>query len=109
MSCPHSTSVLSTPDTCSQCAMASARVVTYDPSTRRMLVDGAEIVRPVEGEDRSPPNKGGKGRGRRQKTCGLCGLSGHTRATCQRQRSESNGGTEAMDAADRQAMGEEDR
>ncbi len=63
--------------------MAATRIVTFDSATRRLMVDGSEIIR--EDVNHSPPNKGGLARGRREKTCGLCGKSGHTRASCGQQ------------------------
>lgn len=82
--CPHSTAIGARASTCSQCQMAKARLVTYDPETRSLVIDGKAEERPSDVENKSPPNANRKtiGGGRRQITCGLCGRVGHTRQSC---------------------------
>lgn len=83
MSCPHSNAPGSSPETCSQCHMdAKVKVVKYDPETRQLLVDGKIEERSLDAEKKSPPNYGTIGPSRRATTCGICGVVGHTRATC---------------------------
>ncbi len=105
MACPHSTAIGSTPQTCSQCMMATARSVQFDANTRKLMVDGSEVVRPTELEKTAPPNRGMITKSRRQRTCGICGQAGHSRPTCNRQVSDRGAGTEAM----MRAIDEEDR
>jgi len=63
--------------------MAKAKVVSYDPDTRTLLVDGKIEERALDAEKKSPPNYGTIAPGgRRAKTCGVCGGVGHTRLTC---------------------------
>lgn len=40
MACPHSSSAGSSPQTCSLCASATPKIITRDPATGGLLVDG---------------------------------------------------------------------
>jgi len=84
--CPHSSRFDANPLTCTLCIGAQARSVTFDPATRELRVDGHVQMRGTDHESvtNAPPNKGHKAsmNGRRQKTCGQCGRTGHNRAKC---------------------------
>jgi hypothetical protein len=86
--------------------MAIPRLVTYDPETKSLRVDGVSQVRPVDAEVRAPPNRGAQASGRRQSTCGQCGETGHTRQKCGQQSAASSqeSGTAAMVRSTRKVM-----
>lgn len=104
--CPHSSSFSADPAKCSLCIGARASLVTYDPATRMLVVDGVSTTRSTDHETvtNAPPNKGHKAHmnGRRQKTCGQCGRVGHTRRTCNGQEATTGQGTQAMEMADKE-------
>lgn len=103
--CPHSNSPSADPRKCSLCLGATARPVTYNAATRELRVGGEVQERTTDHESitKAPPNKGVKAsrNGKRQKTCGQCGKTGHNRAKCSGQEASSVG-TEAMALADRE-------
>lgn len=81
MSCPHSNSPSSSPQTCSQCLAYDARQVTVEEGV--LLVDGTPLGKlsdvnkqkyAAETSAIGPPNKARK--------CSLCNQNGHNARTC---------------------------
>jgi hypothetical protein len=87
MSCPHSSVISSTPDNCSQCLLATARVVKFDRDSGKLVIGSVMQERGAAQPHISRTSvKQRTSMGRRSftKRCGLCGKTGHNRVSCGR-------------------------